>query len=261
MNDGTETLGVGDGPGEEGDSSDGDHHCLEVEEEANLAGMQADQRQRDEREEEEAEEVPRRNAGALGQMVGDPGVTWEHALQHQSHTLTTNVCLHTVPIQAIALRLKPAKSHPNTKTAPSQNRERDVVHCTDTSGHNHQKRHRKVTHNDRSPSLDHVRPADTAVLAIINVLRLRPSEIQKEAKLTQPHVRRSGGTGRRSALRSIALPRDSPGRRSEPLMAAALMARLMSVMVSVECWRGRRARLVCWKLSDGYRGGRKGRVK
>ncbi len=53
---------------------------------------------------------------------------------------------------------------------------------------------------------DHVRPADTAVLAIINVFELRPSEIQKEAKLTSPTYGARAGRGERSALRSIALP-------------------------------------------------------
>lgn len=65
------------------------------------------------------------------------------------------------------------------------------------------------------------------------MLRLSPSEIQNAAKLSQPQVRREGGTGRRSALRSIALPHDSPGRRSEPEMEALAIALLMSVIVGV----------------------------
>ncbi len=70
VDDRAESFGVDDGPDKEGDGCDGDDDGLEVEEETDLARVNANEWQRDEREEEERDKVHCGQTGAFGGWLG-----------------------------------------------------------------------------------------------------------------------------------------------------------------------------------------------
>jgi len=153
MYDWPNAVGSNNCPNEKGNSCSGHNIGLDCKKVADLVNWKPDSRERAKPENEE-----RNKADGVSPRVGDPVMDTvliprrPNSSNHKLYAFSTNPCLNTVPDagHCCPVENRP-QSSPYSKTSAGDDRERDVICCSDSTSEDNETSCDSVTQPDTDP--------------------------------------------------------------------------------------------------------------